>query len=229
MICRYISLCLFPESSPLSFEQPAAMDSFDHTQDLQDYSVYSTFFPEATYDLFGEYGLDCDLLDYPISGFGSGDAPGLSAETRGPIYQQSLSVDQCSGLPPENSSGSAGPPAQENAVPTPQASNASDSASLESSATLPFAKRYLKSKTAVLDEDYESPAIKRRKWQDHVVIFSTDQNKNVVPRRRKAFAPTRKKEVALNRLIGACVRCKLRKAAVSSRSIMSLKKYELIT
>jgi hypothetical protein len=94
---------------------------------------------------------------------------------------------------------------------------------------LPFAKGYLKSKTAVLDEGDESPAIKRRKWQKHVVIFSTDQNKNVVPRRRKAFAPTRKKEVALNRLIGACVRCKLRKAAVSSRSIMSLKEYELIT
>jgi len=205
------------------------MDSFDHTHDLQD---YPTFFPEATYDLFGEYG---DLLDYPIFGFGPGDAPGLPAETRGPICHQSLSVDQSpwgSGLPPENGSGSAAaaaPPAQENVVPTPQASNASDSASLESSATLPFAKRYLKSKTAVLDEDDESPAIKRRKWQNHVVIFSTDQNKNVVPRRRKAFAPTRKKEVALNRLIGACVRCKLRKAAVSSRSIMSLKKYELIT
>jgi hypothetical protein len=202
------------------------MDTFDHTHDLQD---YPTFFPEATYDLFGEYG---DFLDYPIFGFGPGDAPGLPAETRGPIYHQSLSVDQSpwgSGLPPENGSGSAAPSAQENVVPIPQTSNTSDSASLESSATLPFAKRYIKSKPEVLDEDDESPAIKRRKWQNHVVIFSTDQNKNVVPRQRKAFAPTRKKEVALNRLIGACVRCKLRKAAVRSRSIMSLKKYELIT
>jgi hypothetical protein len=55
----------------------------------------------------------------------------------------------------------------------------------------------------------------KRKWEDSVTVFSSNDNWKVVQKRRKAYSPTRRKAVALNRLIGVCIQCKLRKGSVS--------------
>ncbi|KAF4628762.1 hypothetical protein G7Y89_g9391 [Cudoniella acicularis] len=55
-------------------------------------------------------------------------------------------------------------------------------------------------------------ANQKRKWEESIVVFSTNpEEKEIVPRRRKSFSGRRKKEVALQRKIGSCVQCKLKK------------------
>ncbi|KAG4443427.1 hypothetical protein IFR05_001106 [Cadophora sp. M221] len=53
----------------------------------------------------------------------------------------------------------------------------------------------------------------KRKIAESVVVFSTTSDVEVKPRKRKAFSKSRKEEVALNRLIGACIQCKIKKNA----------------
>lgn len=65
-------------------------------------------------------------------------------------------------------------------------------------------------------EHNREPASNKRKWEDSVVIFSAKPGYDEVKeRRRKLFETARRKEVALSRLIGACIQCKLRKGSVS--------------
>lgn len=55
-------------------------------------------------------------------------------------------------------------------------------------------------------------------WRDSIVIFSSKPGVQTPTKSRKRFESRRKKEVALNRLVGACVQCKLRKEPVRRRS-----------
>lgn len=55
----------------------------------------------------------------------------------------------------------------------------------------------------------------KRKWEDSVIIFDMNPEKKAISRKRKAYDDARRKEVAMNRAIGACVQCKLRKGSVS--------------
>ena len=55
----------------------------------------------------------------------------------------------------------------------------------------------------------------KRKIADSVFVFSLASNNEVKSRKRRAFSSSRKGEVALNRLIGACIQCKIKKNAVS--------------
>jgi hypothetical protein len=66
----------------------------------------------------------------------------------------------------------------------------------------------------------EAPAANKRKWESSIVVFSSnpDTKSKVKYRRRKGFDEARRKEVAMNRIIGACVQCKLRKGSVCFRS-----------
>jgi hypothetical protein len=51
--------------------------------------------------------------------------------------------------------------------------------------------------------------------EDAIHVFAANPNTQVTPRKRKAFSPSQKAEVASTRRIGACVQCKKRKEAVS--------------
>ncbi|KAF8849451.1 hypothetical protein BDZ45DRAFT_680506 [Acephala macrosclerotiorum] len=53
---------------------------------------------------------------------------------------------------------------------------------------------------------------KKRKWEESVIIFSSEPNGTTQLRKRNAFDDARRREVALNRRVGACVQCKLRRA-----------------
>ncbi|KAH6718828.1 hypothetical protein BKA61DRAFT_262953 [Leptodontidium sp. MPI-SDFR-AT-0119] len=53
----------------------------------------------------------------------------------------------------------------------------------------------------------------KRRIAESVVVFSATSDLEIKPRKRKAFSKSRKEEVALNRLIGACIQCKIKKNA----------------
>jgi len=59
---------------------------------------------------------------------------------------------------------------------------------------------------------------RKRNLDDFVVIFSTDSGQECKAKKRKAFKLPRRKEVAMNRAIGACIQCRLRKESVCARS-----------
>jgi hypothetical protein len=63
-------------------------------------------------------------------------------------------------------------------------------------------------------EDNLSISLKR-KIEDAIIIFSANADTMVVPKRRKAYSKSRKREVARNRMVGACIPCKVRKGPVS--------------
>lgn len=56
---------------------------------------------------------------------------------------------------------------------------------------------------------------KQKKWEESVVVFSSKPGEKIVSRKRKKYEPARRKEVAVHRLIGACIQCKIRKSSVS--------------
>lgn len=64
-------------------------------------------------------------------------------------------------------------------------------------------------------DSHEKVSTRKRPWDDSLVVFTTDGGNHVPQRQRKAYSETRKKEVARNRLIGACAQCKLRRGPVS--------------
>jgi hypothetical protein len=64
-------------------------------------------------------------------------------------------------------------------------------------------------------ENNESRSDLKRKWQDSVIVFSSKDDKKIAQKRRRAYSPSRRRTVALNRIIGACTQCKLRKGPVS--------------
>lgn len=73
------------------------------------------------------------------------------------------------------------------------------------------AKRSLTEGLTVEDTEQEDPVTTRRKRDDAVIVFSADPTARVAQKQRRPFNPSRKREVALNRVTGACILCKLRK------------------
>ena len=60
---------------------------------------------------------------------------------------------------------------------------------------------------------------RKRAWLDSMVVFSTNQDMKVVEKKRKSFSPLRRKEVAMNRHLGVCLQCRIRKEGVSNAII----------
>lgn len=55
----------------------------------------------------------------------------------------------------------------------------------------------------------------KRKWDDSMIVFPVAPNEEMDVRTRKTYSPVRRKQVALNRLLGACIQCRVRKGSVS--------------
>jgi hypothetical protein len=74
------------------------------------------------------------------------------------------------------------------------------------------------------DEDQDNLSISlKRKIEDAIIVFSANADTKVVPKRRKAYSKSRKREVALHRMVGACIQCKVRKGSVSQLAFLGLK------
>jgi hypothetical protein len=73
------------------------------------------------------------------------------------------------------------------------------------------------------DEDQDNLSISmKRKIEDAIIVFSANADTKVVPKRRKAYSKPRKREVALHRMVGACIQCKVRKGPVSQLACVVL-------
>jgi hypothetical protein len=59
-----------------------------------------------------------------------------------------------------------------------------------------------------------APPVKR-KWDQSIVVFSASNPEKIIQKKRKAYTPSRRMEVALNRMVGACLQCRIRKGPVS--------------
>jgi hypothetical protein len=62
---------------------------------------------------------------------------------------------------------------------------------------------------------HDSRSDSKRQWKDNVTVFSSKDDWKVVQKRRREYSPSRRRTVAINRIIGSCIQCKLRKEAVS--------------
>jgi hypothetical protein len=66
------------------------------------------------------------------------------------------------------------------------------------------------------DNDHsEAARAGKRKLEQSIIVFSASNPEKVLQKKRKAYAPSRRMEVALNRLVGACLQCRIRKGPVS--------------
>ena len=73
------------------------------------------------------------------------------------------------------------------------------------------------------NEDQDNLSISmKRKIEDAIIVFSVNADTKVVPKRRKAYSKSRKREVARNRMVGACIPCKVRKGPVSQLACVGL-------
>jgi hypothetical protein len=80
-----------------------------------------------------------------------------------------------------------------------------------------FTARHMESvQSSQEDQERDNTSLSmKRKIEDSIIVFSANSDAKIIPKRRKTFSKSRKREVAMNRLIGACVQCKLRKGPVS--------------
>ncbi len=104
----------------------------------------------------------------------------------------------------------------------PNPSSSVDDASILLSAPVASINSQLSAESAVNPYDNlgntASTTAKKRRWMDSIVVFGANEETKVTVRKRKNFSPTRKKEVAMNRRVGACLQCRIRKGRVCAPS-----------
>lgn len=187
------------------------MDSFDLQADFQD---YCSSFTDDVLDLFPDSDFNFETSELGLPDFDFGDlsasslrhATDFAFESR-PLDEFQLDFDSFSATLNHNDLGDQNislPVARQIYPPYHAPTYISNSA-----------KRSLAEGLTVEDTKQEDPVTKRGKWDDAVIVFSADLTTRVAQRRRRPFNPSRKREVALNRVIGACILCKLKKGSVS--------------
>jgi hypothetical protein len=200
---------------PPTFRTAALETSFQDTMNcgegwnsLEDCSL---FLPEDSFGLFGDYDLNLDFNDFLEPAFGEANHAfeplgwdtheGLDPFQPGPhsplstleeqndwILSPNISLHECKHTPPSSRD-------------SVRSSNSEDHASTDGSAA----------SGAESVHQLKATAGKRTFFK----AFSVSSGKDVRMHTRKRFSETRKKAVALNRMIGVCLHCKLRKVAVS--------------
>ncbi|PVH78343.1 hypothetical protein DL98DRAFT_656220 [Cadophora sp. DSE1049] len=169
---------------------------------------FPLFFPDEGFNLFGDPSFDFDFSASPFLDFdysstnqhdvASNDRLETLSNTHSGITTPMTSHDNLEVSPvltcehaPASKSGHSKSHATPQGIGTrssDQSSKAPNSAKMSSSETL------------------------KRKIDQSVIVFSSTSNKEVTPRKRKTFSASRRKEVALNRMVGVCIQCKLRKS-----------------
>jgi hypothetical protein len=171
----------------------------------------STFFPDEMFDLFGDsdWALDAQL---PELSFPELEFAGLSDHFEDTPWDLLESSDS-NGIPPWHlgllSTGA--PLEAENSTST--SSQTSSKTVVEENSDCDNADITKPLQPQMQDQDDKDES-QKRKWRDSIVVFPANPDVNLVQKRRRAFGPARREEVALNRMIGACTQCKTRKGRV---------------
>lgn len=196
------------------------MENANFWDDPNDYSL---FMPDEGLDLFGDpnFGFDLDLLGDGGLDFALDDISLPILDYSSTIQNGALMSSPALDLP--NGSDISDPVAlthRDNVLPISGSSDVKPQSSLRTQDT---PKDSIPQSTSSITARDESPSSTisdreslKRKIAESVVVFSTTSDLEIKPRKRKAFSKSRKEEVALNRLIGACIQCKIKKNAVSN-------------
>jgi hypothetical protein len=175
---------------------------------------YATFLPDnGDYNLFGDYAFDLDLVDFQLPD------DNFEIDAFNFPFQGPGTVSPDTSDPLENSYELLNTRSVDTTSPSilrHVASMYSQTGRPSQSSLLSLAGRLeLPSNpvSVVADRTIKSS---KHKWQDNVTVFSAKGKQAVTRRRRRSYSPSRKEMVALNRLIGACIQCKLRKGPVSN-------------
>jgi len=193
---------------PASTSQPADMD----TLDFQD---YTSAFTIDNLDLFESYEFNFDVseLEVPELDFGSFSAVFPESVTNQKTYSEAPQYFQWG--------------FNESIGCMPYSPRSCEIANLDPSNVQSHLPSYKPDVNldgtlfplAQQPQDFHTTNKKKesasKKWDSSMIVFSANPSVQPVQRKRKAFDSSRKKEVALNRAIGACILCKLKKSSVS--------------
>jgi hypothetical protein len=191
-------------------ETYSTMDAAEDWNGLDDYSL---FLSEDSFNLFGEYDLD----------------PGLNNSFLPALDEASATLDMTGwdrieamipvqpGL--DATLSTSGEP--HDLIPNPEAelqASKYTSTSSPSSARSPISEDQTSTNgfSASGNEVEHQPntALRKRKF---LTVFSVESGEEIQLHTRKRFSKEQRQVVALNRIIGACLHCRLRKVAASSR------------
>ncbi|KAH9204311.1 hypothetical protein DL95DRAFT_471612 [Leptodontidium sp. 2 PMI_412] len=181
---------------------------------------YSLFMPDEGLDLFGDpnLGFDLDLfgdagLDLALNNI-SLPVLDYSSTIQNGALMPSPALDLPSGSDISDPVASAH---RDNVFQIPGSSDVQPQSSLWTQDT---PKDSIPQSTISITDRDESPSSTtsdreslKRRIAESVVVFSVTSDLEIKPRKRKAFSKLRKEEVSLNRLIGACIQCKIKKNA----------------
>jgi hypothetical protein len=186
----------------------------DDWNDMGDFRDYSAFFPDENCDLFGDSQLKFDLCHIPfpeieIDNVFSFPGSVWDASTQDAGFKDSWPRDP--GLTTPQPLSPTGPEA------LVHTQNSFTSGGVQSTQPLPAVPDDLD--ISDLNEAARSATRSTPPWKDSLIVFSARSGVNVSQKQRKTFTPKRRKEVAMNRKIGACVQCKLKKAPVWLRPL----------
>jgi hypothetical protein len=186
----------------------------DATEDYNGPANYSLFLPDDAFNLFGEYDLNFDFNEFLVPAFDEAN------DTFDPASRASHGMVDPGlpdlNLPPptmgESNNFISDPEAEFHASKytsasssSAQSTNAEDHTSIDGSAA-----------SGIVDEHQPKIMATKRKF---LSAFSVTSGEEVRLHTRKRYHEGRKKEVALHRMIGVCLHCKLRKVAVILSSL----------
>ena len=190
------------------------MDDWNDASAFQDYSA---FFPDETFDLFGDYQLDSELTSLPLPAFPEveiGDlftSPSAAADNAQGILDQVDPSPSDSGLSIPPNSSTLEPECTD---PSPKTSTADDPSSVQAPDVYPR----MSDGFDVGEASQRARPGSQAPWRESLIVFSATTGAKVFTKQRRSFEPRRRQEVAMNRIVGACIQCKLRKSSVSELS-----------
>jgi hypothetical protein len=185
----------------------------DSTEGWDALGNYSLFFPDDTFNLFGDFDLDLGYNDFLVP-------PLDEAITTFDLAEWNQSEAMVPALPDVNFIPSTcGEPHDliTNQVAQLQASK-------DTSTSSPGSDRSPTSENQTSPDGYPAHGIEGEhqlktvaRRRNFLTAFSAESGEEIRLHTRKRFSKERRKVVAFNRIIGVCLHCRLRKVSVSSR------------
>lgn len=187
----------------------------DPSEPLTRLEDYWSCFPDDSYHLFGDCNFDLELPEFTFPG---GENQSTSVvELCDPLEnsgsQDVLSWDSQSAHADRGSLTTVSEGVEHS--PQPYTPTFRDSSAVLSNETNNIPNE---AEASPEKGDLAARPIKWR-WDDSLIVFPANKDVSIGQRRRRAFAPSRRREVALNRLVGVCIQCKLRKGSVSLENV----------
>lgn len=180
----------------------------DNQNPWESYQDYSAFIPDDNFNLFGDPGLNFDFPELPFLDLGDPSASQHFTD----LDFDSLGIGALQGA--MDLSSTLTDCVMRCEVPEPRHPTASEAD--RSSPAPPHCDVHRKKTHRKRFHEGGPSTANRGKWEDSVIVFGAQPEIKVALRKRKRFDASRRQEVALHRLVGACIQCKLRKASVST-------------